>query len=249
MKKSPVAAPVEASKRTPPRVTRRVLRDDVHDAILELLLDGSVAPGDAVGIDSLARQLGVSPTPVREAMVQLEHTGLVTRTALKGYRAAAPLSADRMAELVDARLVIELAAVEGAVPMAPAAVTELKAAHTDHVLAADGVKGVTDRGDGPTWSDLRRYYAADWAFHRVILSNCGNHYLLQLADSLSPQVHRLRQSVGHGLTDVDQAVAEHAVILQAIDSGDRTAAEKAMRDHLLGVRRRSLADVDPADDA
>ncbi len=226
-------------------VARRALRDGVYDAILELLLDGTVAPGAAVGIDALARQLGVSPTPVREAMVQLEHTGLVTRAALKGYRAALPLSARAMSELVDARRILELTAVHHAVPMSDSAVQELKAAHTDHVLSAENIKQVAARGDSPAWSDMRRYYDADWAFHRVILSHCGNRYLLQMADSLSPQVHRLRQSIGHGLTDVDQAVAEHALVLRAIAAGDREAAEASMQAHLLAVRARSLADAEP----
>jgi DNA-binding GntR family transcriptional regulator len=228
-------------------VARRALRDGVYDAVLELLLDGTVPPGASVGIDALARQLGVSPTPVREAMVQLEHTGLVTRAALKGYRAAPPLSSRAMAELVDARTVLELAAVRGAVPMTNSAVQELKAAHTDHMLSADNVKQVTAKGESPAWSDMRRYYDADWAFHRVILSHCGNRFLLQMADSLSPQVHRLRQSVGHGLTDVDQAVAEHALVLRAVAAGDRQAAEEGMRAHLLAVRARSLAETESGD--
>jgi DNA-binding GntR family transcriptional regulator len=223
-------------------VERRALRDGVYDAILELLLAGRVKPGASLSIDALARQLGVSPTPVREAMVQLEHTGLVTRAALKGYRVAPPLSAERMSELVDARTILEVAAVRGAVPMSDAALLELKAAHSDHVLAGDYVKRMRARNDEPSWSVVRRYYTADWAFHRVILSHCGNQYLLQLAEFLSPQVHRLRQLLGHGLTDVDQALAEHGDILDAIASGDNERAENAMRTHLLAVRARSLAE-------
>jgi DNA-binding GntR family transcriptional regulator len=223
-------------------VQRRALRDGVYDAILELLLEGRVKPGASLSIDALARQLGVSPTPVREAMVQLEHTGLVTRAALKGYRVAPPLPAERMSELVDARTILEVAAVRAAVPMSDAALLELKAAHADHVLAADYVRRVRARNDETIWPVVRRYYTADWGFHLVILSHCGNQYLLQLAEFLSPQVHRLRQALGHGLTDMEQAVAEHGDILEAIASGDNERAESAMRAHLLGVRARSLAE-------
>src|SRR3954447_24962481 len=84
-------------------VQRRALRDGVYDAILEMLLAGQATPGESLAIDGLARQLGVSPTPVREALVQLEHTGLVTRAALKGYRVAPPLNPAGVAELMDAR--------------------------------------------------------------------------------------------------------------------------------------------------
>ena len=74
------------SKETEGRLTRKVLRDDVHDALLQMLLRGRFAPGESLSIDHVARQLGVSPTPVREALVELEHTGLVTRAALRGFR-------------------------------------------------------------------------------------------------------------------------------------------------------------------
>ena len=229
-------------------VERRALRDGVHDSILELLLEGDVQPGQSLSIDGLARQLGVSPTPVREAMVQLEHTGLVTRAALKGYRVAPPLTRERMAELVDARTVLELAAVRGAVPLSDNAILHLKAAHADHVVAASEVKEAqADTGeDGAAWAALRRYYDADWAFHRTFFEHCHNTYLLQLAESLSQQVHRMRQSAGHGVTDVDLAVAEHAAILRAAVTGDADATEETMRAHLGGVRQRSLAESEDA---
>lgn len=94
------------------RLQRKVLRDDVYDAILELLMSGEITPGTSLGIDPLARRLGVSPTPVREAMVQLEGTGLVERTALRGYRVADPLTAAQLAEIIDARVILETGAIE-----------------------------------------------------------------------------------------------------------------------------------------
>jgi DNA-binding GntR family transcriptional regulator len=226
-------------------VERRALRDGVYDTILELLLEGDVRPGQSLSIDGLARQLGVSPTPVREAMVQLEHTGLVTRAALKGYRVAPPLTAERMAELVDARSLLELAAVRGAIPLTPEGILHLKAAHADHVVAAAEVKESQARDDRAAWRALRHYYDADWAFHRTLLEHCHNTYLLQLAESLSPQVHRMRQSAGHGVTDVDLAVAEHGAILRAATTGLTADTEVAMRRHLEGVRDRSLAESEP----
>jgi DNA-binding GntR family transcriptional regulator len=223
-------------------IERRALRDGVYDKLLELLLEGGVQPGQSLSIDGLARDLGVSPTPVREAMVQLEHTGLVTRAALKGYRVAPPLTRERMAELVDARSLLELAAVRGAIPLTDNGLLHLKAAHADHVVAAAEVKESQSQNDGTEWPALRRYYDADWAFHRTLFEHCHNSYLLQLAQSLSPQVHRMRQSAGHGVTDVDLAVAEHAAILRAATTGDVEATVEQMRSHLEGVRQRSLAD-------
>lgn len=64
--------------------------------------------GKPLGIDGLAQQLDVSPTPVREALVQLESTAMVTRTALRGYRVAPLLSGRQLTDLFDARLLLEV---------------------------------------------------------------------------------------------------------------------------------------------
>ena len=225
------------------RVQRRVLRDGVYDAILEMLLDGQVSPGESLAIDGLARELGVSPTPVREALGQLEHTGLVTRTALKGYRASPPLTPAGMAELMDARALVEVAAMRRAMPVTAEVLSELEAVNKQHQTAALRVRKMEKRHPGRLdWTTLRKYYIVDWDFHLIFLRNCHNAYLLEMAESLAPHIHRLRQSMHHGAIDVEQAVAEHAVILAAVRGGDPEAAAAAMNDHIAAVRSRALAD-------
>ncbi|MBR8743220.1 GntR family transcriptional regulator [Nocardiopsis sp. MG754419] len=230
-------------------VARRALRDGVYEAILEKLLDGSAPPGSSLGIDSLARELAVSPTPVREALVQLEHTGLVSRVALKGYRVAPPMTPDQLEELFDMRTILEVAAVERAAAHASDLLPELRVAHAQHVLAAHKVQKV--RGSGgtpPDYTDLRAYFAADWEFHLTIIRAAGNRFLTQSAESLSAHVHRLRQTAQHGTMDMDQAIAEHTAILAAFESGDPATLRTAMRDHLEAVARRATADGTPEDD-
>ena len=79
--------------------------------ILQRLLEARWPPGARLSIDGLARDLEVSPTPVREAMVSLERSGLVEYVALRGYVVAPMLDAEQMTELLDARLVVETAAL------------------------------------------------------------------------------------------------------------------------------------------
>jgi DNA-binding GntR family transcriptional regulator len=228
-----------------PRMTveRRALRDGVYDALLELLLDNGFAPGESLSIEGLARELGVSPTPVREALGQLEHTGLVTRAALKGYRAAPPLSQARMAELLTARSVVEVAAVRAAVPVSDSVFAELEAAHNDHALSARRVQRMSARHpEKLDWSTMRKYFNVDWEFHLVILRNCGNHYLLEMAEDLAPHVHRLRQSMTYGTNDVEQAHTEHEVILEAVRAADPDRAATAMAVHLQAVKERAWAE-------
>lgn len=93
----------------------RGLRDDVYDALLDMLTSGSLEPDSPLTIDGLARFLAVSQTPVREALARLEDTGLVHRTANRGYRVAPPMSAAQMSELIEARLIMETSAIGHAV--------------------------------------------------------------------------------------------------------------------------------------
>ena len=90
---------------------------------------------------------------------------------------------------------------------------------------------------------MRAYYDADHAFHLVCRENCGNRYLLNMAQSLSPHLHRLRQEYRAGQSDVDLATKEHARILAAVEAGDRDAAMTAMHDHLAAVRARALTNT------
>jgi DNA-binding GntR family transcriptional regulator len=220
-------------------VERRGLRDHVYERILGLLLSGEVAPGARLSIDTIARQLQVSPTPVREALVQLERTGLVTREALKGYRVAPPLRASQLRELFDARLMLETTAARLATPAPPGMIDALRAAQDEHRAAGERV--IAAMSDGKADVALTTaYFAADAAFHRVVFDYCGNHYLAEMSDALGAQLHRMRQAALHGVTDVREAFAEHEAILEAFAGADPDAPERAMRRHIELVRARSL---------
>lgn len=222
-----------------PLLSRRVLRDGVYDILLDLLLSGTVEPGSTLGIDSLSRQLQVSPTPIREALAQLEHTGLVQRAALKGYRVAPPLSPEQMKELFEARIILETNAVALASRDLEGLLPDLRRAHGNHVAVARensaGRKGERDL------EGFKHYFDADWAFHQTILDHCGNRFISQMTQSTSTHAHRMRQTVSRGVSDSDEAVQEHAAVLEAFEKHDVPAAEEAMRQHIQNVRARALA--------
>lgn len=209
---------------------RRLLADHVYDRLLADLVDGRLEPGAPIGIDAIARELGVSPTPVREALARIEWTGLVTRIALKGYRVAPPVTADDLRQLSEARRVIEPATASAA---AGRATPEL----------CDGLR--QDLEDlrmaprGPSFADFRRYWEADERFHRRIAEHCGNRYLLRSYSALGGQVQRYRLFVGHGITDAPATLREHGLILAAIRDGDPERARTAMDRHIAGVGDRA----------
>jgi DNA-binding GntR family transcriptional regulator len=225
---------------------RRAMRDDVRDAVLAMLMDGRLAAGTSVSIDQLARDLSVSPTPVREALVEIEATGLVQRVAHRGYQVAPPMSAQQAAELADARLIVETVAAQWAARLQePDLLPQLRVAHRTHEQAAWAVRewdGVTlDRNQLPV--TLMPYFNADWGFHQTILDHCGNRFLRSMVGGLGASVQRMRQNVRRGPVDTEQAVAEHGRVLAAIEAGDPPAAEEAMRAHIEAVRERSIADA------
>lgn len=224
----------------PPPLHRKVLRDDVHDALLQMLMTERFPPGASLSIDSLARALGVSPTPVREALVELEHTGLVERKALKGYKVAPPLSPEAMGELMDARMLLEVAVVEAAAARAPGITADLRAAHQAHLDIVKDYR-LDAVGAAPSNSQVLDYFHADWQFHQILIHSCGNRFLQAMAAGLGANVHRMRQS-GKGPNDAAAAIAEHAKVLDAFEAGDVAAAVSAMRAHLAGVRERAVAD-------
>lgn len=212
-------------------VQRQVLADHVYDALLASLVDGRFSAGSPLTIDRLAREMDVSQTPIREALARLESTGLVRRNALKGYRVAPPPTSEEVAELLDARLLLE--------PDNTRRATEHL---TDEVLATlrASIEDLASSPRGPSFSQFREYWEADERFHLAIAEAGHNQFLLRAYRSLGGQVQRFRLFAGLGVTDAEYAIAEHRTILRALESGDAEAARRAMVEHLLGVRGRAI---------
>src|SRR5689334_7561701 len=89
---------------------RLTLTEDVYEAVKSLIMDHRIAPGERVTIDALARQLAVSPTPVREALARLEADGLVRKRAMAGYSTTPLLTRAEFDDLFDMRLLLECSA-------------------------------------------------------------------------------------------------------------------------------------------
>jgi DNA-binding GntR family transcriptional regulator len=215
------------------RVSRQVLADHVYEALLAALMDGRLEAGTPVSIDGMARELDVSPTPVREALARLESTGMVRRMALRGYRVAPLFSPDELADLMDARLVIEPAnAFMACRRVDPQLTARLEEAIEDLKAAPRG----------PSFAEFRTYWEADERFHRLIAESADNQFLLSAYNALGGQVQRFRFFGGLGVTDADFAIAEHTEILKAFEAGDAELARQKMIAHIEGVKQRSQHD-------
>lgn len=220
---------------------RRGLRDRVYDLVLDMLMSSSIEPGTRLSIDAIARDLDVSPTPVREALVQLERTGLVTREAHKGYRVAPPIADGQLEALFDARVVLESGATALAAREPQKLVTVLEQALAEHVEMRERVQSAASSGDMPV-DLIREYFAVDWNFHHQIFAGTHNPFLIDMSEAISTRVHRMRQTVLTGVSDADEAVVEHRAIIDALANGPEAAAQ-AMREHVEKVRERSRRDA------
>lgn len=223
---------MEARAADPRAVRRRMLADHVYDELLVSLMDGRLEAGTSVSIDGMARQLEVSPTPVREALARLESTGMVVRVALKGYRVAPLFSREELGQLMDARGVIEPANAA------------LACAVSDPGLYRDLERAITDLRKaprGPSFAEFRAYWEADERFHRHIAEHANNPFLLAAYNALGGQVQRFRFFGGLGVTDAEFAITEHEEILAAFADGDSERARRRMHAHITNVKARALA--------
>ena len=228
---------VQADRRGGRTVSRQVLADHVYEELLASLMDGRLEPGTAVSIDGTARELDVSPTPVREALARLEHTGMVRRVALKGYRVAPVFTREDFAELMEARLAIEpVNARLACARLTPQRFAELEQA----------VEDLKSAPRGPSFAEYKDYLEADERFHQLIAQQTGNQFMVSAYAALGGQVQRFRLFGGVGITDAENAIAEHQSVLDALSTGDPEQAEAAMADHVQKVRARAIADA-PAD--
>lgn len=200
---------------------------EVYDVLLKNLMSLEIKPEERISVDKLSRQLGVSQTPIREALSQLEVQGLVVKVHLSGYRAAPQLTRKQFDDICELRLLIEpLAAAKAAVLMSEQELNEIAK------LAADM--------EEPALTDPRSAYNAfaqdDTRFHAAIAKASQNDLFHNIITQQRVHLHLFRLRFYAQVTK--DAVVEHAKIMKAFHSRDPDAAAKAMRSHIENAHAR-----------
>ncbi|MGW8741744.1 GntR family transcriptional regulator [Streptomyces sp. NPDC055794] len=216
---------------------RQVLSDSVYEGIKAKVMDHEIAPGARVGIEALARELDVSPTPVREALARLESDGLVVKRSLSGYRATELLTRQGVEELFEMRLLLE--------PRAAAL-----AAHNAEESQLDALE-VTLEGmqahPGPTgpYASYRDFAALDQRFHDTVAEAAHRPLLADAVERLHTHLHIFRLSDVQNIQDADDpTLAEHERIVRAILRRRAEHAAAAMAEHLNRSLERQLSRFD-----
>jgi DNA-binding GntR family transcriptional regulator len=184
------------------------------------IVDGRLEAGERYSVATLAERLGVSRTPVREALLVLERQGLVRFERNKGVRILAPSAAD-IEEVFVLRLLLEVpATARAASRLDDAALDAL-----DRELAAMAAAAGAGE-EGP-------FMAHDQRFHEIVLDAAGNRRLAAQVDQLRDHVRMRGASTVGRSRDLAAIHAEHVAIRDALRARDAQAAAAAMRAHLL----------------
>ncbi|WP_405432985.1 GntR family transcriptional regulator [Streptomyces anulatus] len=212
---------------------RQPLADQMYEVLLGQFMDGLWSPGRPLNIGALSRELNVSQTPLREALARLEHTGLVRREALKGYRVAPLFSETELVKLMDARLVLE-----------PTLTYEAGRRTTPEFLqdVADSIEELRRCATGDGSTSLRAYLSADERFHFLIARQSANPFLESAYRSLSGHVQRFRLFTELGSSDAESPARDHAAVHDALVAGDAEGAADRMREHIENAKARALKD-------
>lgn len=198
----------------PPR-----LGDEVYNTIYAQLMSQAIMPGSRISIDNLAREMGVSQTPIREALSRLEAQGLVVKTHLIGFSATTQMDRGRFDQLYELRFLLEPFAARKAASMI-----------TDEQFAALERLSEEMAGTGQGKVSYSEFARLDGQFHDLVAQASGNDLVQETLANLHIHMHLFR--LFHHQQAASTANMEHADLLAALRARDADRAEGAMRAHI-----------------
>ena len=206
-------------------IERRALREQVRDELLIRMRTGAVTPGEGINEVQLAADIGVSRTPLREALIALESEGQIESESGKGFRFV-ELSTREFQELAPV-----IAALEGlAVELSP--LDEMRSLGTRLLKLADEF----DTSSAAHSMIMTR----DDEWHGVMLSACPNERLLTMIASVRQSFHRYESLLVPDEAVVGRVAAEHGAIARCLADGNIPEAKEALKANWVNGAKRIL---------
>lgn len=208
------------------------LADIIYRELHEAIVTGQMEPGTSLVQNDLAQQLGVSRTPVRDALERLVREGLITRSPT-GQTYVAEMSLAEVIEKYQVRRALEGLAVRLAMPrLTESDLETIKSLlqQTEQAVAAKDAPSVVRLGN---------------EIHAVIIDKCGNELLRELLGNLGVSIRRYRLSISHIPVRLQESFEEHVRVYEAIVKRDVEAAVLAMEQHIMGSERDVQKAVNP----
>lgn len=208
--------------------TARTTRvDDAYERLKAEILENRMAPGFQAPEPEIALRLGMSRTPVREALLRLESDGLIELVPRRGARVL-PVSPDDMREIYEILTALE-----------PEAAARLARANPSKESLRELEPATSDMEKALAEGDLDAWAEADDRFHRKLLALHGNKRLSSFANTLFDQAHRARMMTLRLRKRPTRSTQDHREILNHILTGDADSARNAFRAH----RERAAAEL------
>ena len=195
------------------------LRDVVFKTLRKGILTGELKPGERLMEIHLANRLGVSRTPIREAIRKLEREGLVTMVPRRGAEVA-NITEKNLKDVLEVRQALESLAIE----LACERITEENKEELRQKL--DQVETAVRTGDTGAIA------SADVAFHDAIVEFSGNMRLIQLVGNLGEQMYRYRFEYIKDVSKHSQIMSEHRIMFDSIMENDRAKAARIVKVHI-----------------
>lgn len=196
------------------------LEQQVYNALLEAILSAALAPGTPVVESTVAKQLGVSKTPVRAALQRLEHELLLKRSSGNRYYVA-ELCAESIKHIYLVRSRLEgLVAFLATLHMTPNDVQQ-----AESLLAA--ATQALRKGEIQQCADIGRQ------FHQLLMHKVDNEFLTDSLRWLNVHVERGRRLAAQSVLTSEHSVEQHRQVLAAIKLGDPKLAEETMKQHIM----------------
>ncbi|NJC23738.1 DNA-binding GntR family transcriptional regulator [Arthrobacter pigmenti] len=214
----------------PPSLTERTI-----DAVREGIRDGTFVPGELYSVYQLADQLDVSRSPVREALLRLAETGMVSIVRNRGFRVVLP-GARELAEIMAVRMALEIPAAAQAARRASA--EDRAALETEREAMQQAVQD----------SDEGAFLLHDQRLHALLLNLAGNSHTIRIIENLRDATRLVGMSTMRKSRSLEEVYAEHLPILTAVEHGNATAAAESMRKHLESTGRLLLREAAGEDD-
>ena len=194
-------------------ITRRLLRQDIYEAVLAQIFDGILTPGSRVRDTAIAEQLEVSRTPVREALVRLSQDGFLVADAGRGFRVRR-LNSKEVEEIYPIVGALETLALESSPPLEAKALE-----HLDSL----------NREIGECIDDPIRRLHLDEEWHKVLLGRCANKTLLTMIADLKQRLRVYEYEYWRNARLAETSTAEHTEIANAVSANDLAAAGILLR--------------------
>ncbi len=195
------------------------LRDVVFNTLRQAILTGELKPGERLMEIHLANRLGVSRTPIREAIRKLELEGLVTMIPRRGAEVA-QITEKSMSDVLEVRRALDALCVELACErISDEDIRDLKDACDNFERAVRS-------------KDAKKIAQADVELHNIIVKATGNSRLIQLINNLSEQMYRYRYEYIKDASQHARLIEEHRIIYESIVRKDKETASRAAKMHI-----------------